>query len=247
MRVPATTPILLAALFLSTCASSAAQAQASAAPAPVSSINAAEDRPVSASTVQSSFAAVVAKRRLQQKSADMTKAFGATPAGVAVAKVATLVPYGQRPYNYIEFSIMGYELKYLQENPADSLTAIQQGFNTLPAQYWAERQFLIQVAGRLPLPQAQVLSFLAGEVNRPMQLGTGGTPDASSYTGVVALDTIMRVTQNQAQIESILVPALKAKTDVRERQALLARYRTRLPGPASALILQFVTPAAAAH
>jgi hypothetical protein len=239
----AATLILLASLG----AQSNSTAQPAEAQAPVSQIDAAAARPTSASAVPSLYSSVVAKRKLQKKAADMTKAFGSTPAGAAVTIVATLVPYGQRPYNFTEFSIMGYELQYLAQNPADSLAAIQRGFSNLPLQYWAERQFLVQFAARLPLSHAQVLSFLASEVNRPMQLGPSGKPDASSFTGVIAFDAIMRVTQDQTQIESILVPALKSKTDVRERQALLARYRTLYPSHAGTLSLQFAVAGTAAH
>jgi hypothetical protein len=55
----------------------------------------------------------------------------------------------------------------------------------------------------------------------------------------VALDTIIRTSKDSAVIESILLPALSAKTDPREQRALIARYHVVIPERAERLTDQF--------
>lgn len=185
------------------------------------------------------FAQSVKRFSLAKKAADMNLTFPNTSAGKVAAIVATLVPYGQRPYNPDAFSLMGQELKFLNQHPADSLTAIEQGFAKLPDKYWAERQFLIQFAARLPVDKRKKLDFLAAELARPAPSTSSQLPSAAQYTGAIALDAILQITDKQSEVESILVPALKIKTTAQDRKVLLSRYRLVFPAAAARLSTQF--------
>lgn len=191
------------------------------------------------SDLSAAFAQSVKRFSLTKKAADMDLAFPRTSAGTVVAIVATLVPYGQRPYNPEAFSLMGHELEYLSQHPADSFTAIKQGFDKLPDKYWAERQFLIQFATRLRLSNQEKLDFLAAELKRPAPPTSSQLPGAASYTGAIALDAILQITRKQSEVESILVPALKTKTTAQDRKILLSRYRLVFPAGAAKLSTQF--------
>jgi len=175
---------------------------------------------------------VIARRRLEQKAADLYSAFPATPSGRAVAEIALLVPYGLRPADQMECLLMAKRRGLVQQNGPGALDAIQAGLSGLPPRYVAERQFLIQLAVRLPMPapQVQVLkNFLAAEIQRPAALDPDGRVGRSFFNGAIALDALIELTNDPDQIESILVPALKAKTNPSERELLLARYHTAFP------------------
>ena len=69
---------------------------------------------------------------------------------------------------------------------------MRSGFHKLPVKYWAERQFLIQMGGRLPLARATVISFLTEEMSRRVNIfggsaeesGLSDAGDGGGYAGV---------------------------------------------------------------
>jgi hypothetical protein len=185
---------------------------------------------------------VVVRRKLEQKEAELHSVFPETSAGRAVADIALLVPYGLRPTDQIECLLMAKRLGLVRENSADTLSAIQSGMAKLPSRYVAERQFLIQLAGRLPVAASQLevlKKFLATEIQKPAVLESDGRAGRSFFNGAIALDALIELTNDPGQIESILVPALKVKTSQSERELLLSRYHAVFPDLADRLFPAF--------
>ena len=177
----------------------------------------------------------VKRRALKQKEDALAQLFPKTDVGRALLMTAVLVPHGLRPYNAVEFAIVGRQLAYLNAHAPAALAAIDRALQSMPQRYFAEQQFLIQFGSRLAAPRTDVMAFLGRQMRNPARLGPSGKPDASFYTSAVALSSLLRLTSDTAAIEKVLVPAIRAKTDVLEQQALLAQYHAVSPTRAELL------------
>jgi hypothetical protein len=170
------------------------------------------------------YSAQVSQLRLTQKAKNMTAAFPATGSGPALARIATLYPYGVRQDYPQETRQMAQDLASLRAAPDQALTDLRTGFQRLPQKYWAERQFLIQMGGRLPAPQAQVVDFLVAEMSRTIA-STGDEQTAlDHFSPAIAADTLLAVVKDPERRDAVFAQAVKAQPDENIGRLILSRY-----------------------
>ena len=181
--------------------------------------------------------ALVAKRNLSRKFSELSGVFSTTATGKALAAVATLHGTGLRSDNQADNTLLLGYLAALSKDPAQTLTEVTQAFSKLPDSYAPERQFLIQAVARMPLPQSQVVSFLAGELKRPVPAPSAeGQYDAAFFTPAIALDSLIQLTGNTATVESYLGSLLGSSgVTGDEKSLLLSRYFAFNPAQAEKL------------
>ncbi len=170
------------------------------------------------------YAEMVKELRLEQKDSDMRAAFPQTATGAELARVATLVPFGLRQGDVPEARQMAEDLAALRKTPEPALADMRSGFHKLPVKYWAERQFLIQMGGRLPLARATVISFLTEEMSRPVKISAEAPKSLDYLTPVTAADTLVFVVADAKERDTAFRLAAKAQTDRTMGQLVLSRY-----------------------
>jgi hypothetical protein len=170
------------------------------------------------------YAEMVKELRLEQKDADLRAAFPQTVTGAELARVATLVPFGLRQGDVPEARQMAEDLAALRKTPDAALAAMRSGFQKLPAKYWAERQFLIQIGGRLPVARAVVISFLTEEMSRPVKISAEAPRNLDYLSPATAADTLVFVVADAKERDMAFRQAAKAQTDRAMGQLVLSRY-----------------------
>ncbi|HXM45494.1 MAG TPA: hypothetical protein VN924_29935 [Bryobacteraceae bacterium] len=178
----------------------------------------------SARRTTETYSEILAKRRLTQKDGDMQEAFPRTPMGTALARIATLYPYGVRQDNVPEARLMSQDLAVLHTAPVQALADLRIGFRTLLEKYWAERQFLIQIAGRLAVPRETIVDFLTAEMSRPVKVSAGDAADLAYLSPAAAADVLMAVVPEPDQRDAAFRRALKAQPDGDVGRLVLSRY-----------------------
>jgi|HubBroStandDraft_1064217.scaffolds.fasta_scaffold01012_9 hypothetical protein len=170
------------------------------------------------------YAEILKRRGLTQKDSDMQAVFPKTATGAALARVATLVPYGLRQDDVPEARQMALDLALVRAAPEMALTDLQSGFRNLPEKYWAERQFLIQVAAHLTVPAAAVVGFLTAEMSRTAKISTGNPGNLAYLSPVTAADTLLRVVSDSAERDRAFRQAVRAQPDRSAGRLVLSRY-----------------------
>jgi hypothetical protein len=168
----------------------------------------------------------------------MTAAFPTTASGPALARIATLYPYGARQDYPQEAGQMAQDLASLRAAPGQALTDVQTGFQRLPQKYWAERQFLIQMVGRLPAPQAQVVDFLVAEMSRAIASTGDEQTKLDHFSPAVAADTLLNVVQDPERRDAAFAQAVRAQPDNNIGRLILSRYEAVDPVRARGLASQ---------
>jgi hypothetical protein len=181
-------------------------------------------RITSAMTIRKSYDEIVKQRGLTEKDAEMRKVFPQTATGAALARVATLVPYGLRQDNVAEALRMAEDLAVVNASPTPSLTDLRSGFAKLPEKYWNERQFLIQVGGRLAVSQSKVANFLTEEMTRSAKFSAENPRNLGYLSPVTAADTLLRVVTDSARRDAAFREAAKAQSDEMARRLVISRY-----------------------
>jgi hypothetical protein len=172
-----------------------------------------------------SYPALVERAKLAQKDTDMRSTFPATPTGGALARIATLYPYGLRQHNQAEAKQMALDLGSLERAPAQSLTDLRAGLGKLAEKYWAERQFLLQIAARWKTDPAARVAFLQDEIARPVPKEDAKNPgDLSGYNAAVAADALLYVVPDPKARASAIAAAMKRQTDPNVRLLVLSRH-----------------------
>jgi hypothetical protein len=183
-----------------------------------------------------SYAALVDRGRLAQKDKEMQAAFPATPTGVALARVATLYPYGLRQHNRAEAKQMSGDLGALAAAPAAALRDLRAGLARLPEKYWAERQFLVQMAARWKTDPGARVAFLQDEIARPVPKEAAANPgDLSAYTAAVAADALLEVLPDPKARATALTAAMKRQPDPNVRVLVLTRHEMVDPAGAKSV------------
>lgn len=178
----------------------------------------------SAMLASKTYSEMLTQYRLKQKDIEMRVAFPHTTTGAALARVATLVPYGLRRDNVSEVREMAQDLALLRASPDPALADLESGFRTLPEKYWAERQFLIQIGGRLAAPRAEVVNFLKAEMSRPVKISADHPSDLAYLSPVVAADMLVIVVSDPAQRDAAFRQAVKVQPDRDVSRLILSRY-----------------------
>jgi hypothetical protein len=154
----------------------------------------------------------------------MGAAFPATGSGPALARIATLYPYGLRQ-DYPQAVVqMAQDLASLRDAPGQAVTDVQTGFRRLPAQYWSERQFLIQMVGRLPASRAQMVDFLLGEMSRAIADAADPQTALDHFAPAIAADTLLQIVQDPEHRDALFARAVKAQPDKDIGRLILSRY-----------------------
>jgi hypothetical protein len=174
--------------------------------------------------VRKSYDEILKQRRLTEKDAEMRKVFTRTATGAALARIATLVPYGLRQDNVAEASQMAEDLALVNASPEPSLTDLRKGFSKLSEKYWNERQFLIQVGGRLAVSQSEVANFLTEEMTRSAKLSAENPHNLEYLSPVTAADTLLRVVTDPVLRDAAFRKAAKGQTDEMARRLVVSRY-----------------------
>jgi len=164
-------------------------------------------------------------RGLSQKNSDMQAVLPQTTTGLALVRISTLFPYGLGEDNLPEVREMARDSALLQEAPDQALKDLQSGLQKLPAIYWAERQFLIQIGARLKAPRASVIQFLTAEMSRPVKISAKDPTNLAYMSPVVAADMLVAIDSNTAERDAAFRQAVKAQqADKDLSRLILSRY-----------------------
>jgi hypothetical protein len=168
------------------------------------------------------YAEMLSQFRLTPKDADMRATFPTTGMGPALARIAVLYPAGMQQQNIPEARQMAMDQAQLGTNPEQSLADLRSGFQHLAGKYWAERQFLIQVAARLSVAQDRIVDFLKQEISRPVT--TSDPTDLSDYSSAVAAEELIDIVSDAEKRDAALLEAIKAQPDKNIRALVISRY-----------------------
>ncbi len=156
--------------------------------------------------------------------------FRKTKAGLLWADVAGYWATGNNP-GLPHSRQMKEALAELKRMPLDAFDELKFSLPGVPMEFEAERRFLFQFAVQLEVSDSAKIDLLKREITR----GTS-TSGESQSSQAIALETLMQMTADPQQVESILVPYLSEhRGDTATVELLLSHYATRYPDRGVAL------------
>ena len=168
---------------------------------------------------EAQFTRLVARAGLGSKRRSLEAAFGRTAHGDSLTRVATLYRRASRREPSEESAAILGELDRLRADPEAALATLRQGLSKLPPSLERERQFLVQVAARLPANEQARAELLAGQIRRRP---TAGDSPLAIFTAAVAVEQLAALTFDRARVRQVVADAVAARDELNYRRLLLA-------------------------
>ena len=164
---------------------------------------------------------LITKNHLEKRAQELSGYFSDTDIGRALTEMTVFHPFGPS-IGSPESAALAEKLKYLESNPKETLSELQQSLSKIGPNYALDRQWLVQWSSQLNVDTQSKIELLTDELQNAVSAAQ--IEDQAAFNAPIALSTLLNVSDQYSEIEPAVRQAVKTEKSTIMKQMLISIY-----------------------